>query len=103
MSKPLSVLLAAAPFVALALPVSAAEVQVKMLNKGPEGAFVFDPAFVKIQPGDTVRFVPTDKGHNVVSIEGMFPEGHEPLAAKIGEATVVTFANPGGYGYQSKT
>ncbi len=35
----------------------AAEVEVKMLNKGAEGLMVFEPALVKIEPGDTVKFV----------------------------------------------
>ena len=43
----------------------AAEVEVKMLNKGTEGVMVFEPALVKINPGDTVKFVASDKGHNV--------------------------------------
>ena len=41
---------------------AAAEVEVKMLNKGTEGLMVFEPALVKIEPGDTVKFVATDKG-----------------------------------------
>ena len=41
----------------------AAEVEVKMLNKGAEGMMVFEPALVKIAPGDTVKFVATDNGH----------------------------------------
>ena len=48
------------------------EVEVKMLNKGAEGLMVFEPALVKIEPGDTVKFVATDKGHNAESIKGMF-------------------------------
>ena len=43
---------------------SAAEVEVKLLNKGAAGVMVFEPAFVQIQPGDSVKFVSTDKGHN---------------------------------------
>lgn len=66
MLKPLFI--AAIAAAAFSLSASAAEVQVKMLNKGADGAFVFEPALVKIAPGDTVRFVPTDKGHNVESI-----------------------------------
>lgn len=57
----------------------AAEVQIKMLNKGTEGVMVFEPAFVKIAPGDTVRFVPADKGHNVETIETMLPEGTQAV------------------------
>ena len=51
----------------------AAEIEVKMLNKGAEGLMVFEPALVKIEPGDTVKFVATDKGHNAESIKGMLP------------------------------
>ena len=38
----------------------AAEIEVKMLNKGSDGVpMVFEPSFVKIVPGDTVKFVST--------------------------------------------
>jgi len=46
-------------------PVLAADFEVHMLNKGVAGSMVFEPAFVQVQPGDTVTFIPTDKGHNV--------------------------------------
>ena len=36
---------------------SAAEFEVKMLNKGAKGAMVFEPDFLKVAPGDTVKFV----------------------------------------------
>jgi len=39
-----------------ALPATAAEHQVQMLNKGAEGPMAFEPSFLKIAPGDTVRF-----------------------------------------------
>jgi plastocyanin len=55
----------------------AAEIEVKMLNKGEKGTMVFEPDFVSAAPGDTIRFVPTDKGHNVETIKGMLPEGAE--------------------------
>jgi plastocyanin len=55
-----------------ALPAFSAEIEVKMLNKGSDGeAMVFEPAAVKAQPGDTIRFVPVDKGHDVVSMPGL--------------------------------
>ena len=37
-------------------------IEVKMLNKGAEGSMVFEPAFVAAAPGDTIRFISTDKG-----------------------------------------
>ena len=76
----------------------AAEVEVKMLNKGAEGLMVFEPALVKIEPGDTVKFVATDKGHNAESIKGMFPADATPFVGKNGEDVSVTFDKPGAYG-----
>ena len=76
----------------------AAEIEVKMLNKGAEGAMVFEPALVKIAPGDTVRFVATDKGHNAESIKGMLPADATPFVGKNGEDVAVTFDKAGIYG-----
>ena len=86
----------------LAAGASAAEVEVKMLNKGPTGMMTFEPAIVKIAPGDTVRFVSTDKGHNVESIEGMLPDGAQPFAGKLNEGLTVSFDKPGLYGFRCK-
>jgi len=86
----------------MAMPASAAEIEVKMLNKGAAGMMVFEPAFVKIAPGDTVRFVPTDKGHDAASIDGMIPEGAAPFAGKMNEAITVVFDKPGIYGVKCK-
>jgi pseudoazurin len=77
---------------------AAAEVEVKMLNKGIEGAMVFEPALVKIEPGDTVKFVATDKGHNAESIKGMMPADATPFLGKNNEDVTVTFDKPGAYG-----
>jgi len=76
----------------------AAEVEVKMLNKGAEGLMVFEPALVKIEPGDTVKFVATDKSHNAETIKGMLPEGAAPFAGKMNEDVAVTFDKSGVYG-----
>jgi len=77
----------------------AAEVEVKMLNKGTEGGMmVFEPALVKIAPGDTVKFVATDKGHNVESIKGMLPADATSISGKSGEDLSVTLDKPGVYG-----
>ena len=87
---------------AMAMPAIAAEHEVKMLNKGAEGMMVFEPAFLKIAPGDTVRFVAADKGHNVLSVEGMSPEGAAPFQGKMNEDITVTFDKPGAYGFECK-
>lgn len=76
----------------------AAEVEVRMLNKGAEGLMVFEPALVKIEPGDTVKFIAADKGHNAESIKGMFPADATPFAGKSGDDIAVTFDKPGAYG-----
>lgn len=81
---------------------SAAEVEVKMLNKGSEGVMVFEPALVRVEPGDTVRFVAADKGHNVESIETMLPDGAAPFTGKINEEVTVRFEKAGVYGYRCK-
>jgi pseudoazurin len=81
---------------------NAAEVEVKMLNKGAEGVMVFEPAFVKINPGDTVKFVASDKGHNVETIDAMVPEGGQKFVGKINEELAITFDKPGVYGYKCK-
>jgi pseudoazurin len=71
---------------------------VTMLNKGADGAMVFEPAFVKAAVGDTITFISTDKGHNAESIEGMLPEGVEPFKSGMGEDYVLTLAAEGLYG-----
>lgn len=91
-------LAAAALFAFAAVPAMAANFDVKMLNKGEAGAMVFEPAYVKVAPGDTVTFIPTDKGHNAETIKGMLPEGVEVFKSKVNEQFVVTFTVPGAYG-----
>lgn len=88
----------AAAFLALALPAAAADFEVHMLNKGAEGAMVFEPPFVKVAPGDTVTFIPTDKGHNVETIKDMIPDGAEAFKSKMNETYKVTFDKAGAYG-----
>ena len=82
------------------LPALAAEYEVKMLDKGREGSMVFEPAFLRIAPGDTVRFEPMNKGHTVASIPGMLPPGAAGFVGAFNAETDVTFAKPGVYGLQ---
>jgi pseudoazurin len=82
-------------------PAEAREWQVKMLNKGSDGSLMAnEPAFIRIQAGDTVRFIPTNPGHNAESIDGMIPAGAAPFRGKINEEIVVRFTKPGLYGYK---
>jgi pseudoazurin len=80
----------------------AAEVEVKMLNKGSDGVMVFEPALVKINPGDTVKFLASDKGHNAEIVDGMLPAGGRAFVGKINEELSITFDKAGVYGYKCK-
>jgi len=92
------IIVGTAAILALALPAAAADFEVHMLNKGAEGAMVFEPPFVKVAPGDTVTFIPTDKGHNVETIKDMIPDGAKAFKSKMNETYKVTFDKPGAYG-----
>ncbi|MEM9550584.1 MAG: pseudoazurin [Pseudomonadota bacterium] len=76
---------------------------VEMLNKHPEDSKkrnVFYPRVMSVQPGETVLFKATDRGHNSSSIEGMIPDGVEEWDSRINEEIEVTFETPGIYGYK---
>jgi pseudoazurin len=72
--------------------------EVQMLNKGTEGAMVFEPAFVKAAVGDTVTFLSPDKGHNAESIKGMLPDGVEPFKSEMSKDFTLTLTTEGLYG-----
>ena len=76
---------------------AAADFKVDMLNKGPDGVMVFEPALTKIAVGDTVTFVPKDKGHNAETVKKLIPEGAEEFKGKINEEVKHTFNTPGAY------
>jgi pseudoazurin len=95
-------MLAGAFMVLAAAGAHAAEVEVKMLNKGAAGAMVFEPALIKLAPGDTVKFVPTDKSHNAESIPEMTPQGGESFIGKMNEQVEIAFKQPGVYGIKCK-
>lgn len=76
----------------------AAEHVVKMLNKSGTKFMQFEPAFVKAAPGDTVKFVPTDKSHSAESIPGMWPEGADKFKGGINQEISVKLDKEGVYG-----
>ena len=82
------------------IDLSAEAYTVKMLNQGATGVMVFEPAFLKINVGDTVTFESTDAAHNSASIPGMIPSGASPWNGQLSRDISVTFEIPGVYGYQ---
>ncbi len=87
------------PLLLLLAPPALAEThEVHMLNRGETGPMVYEPAYLRIAPGDTVRFVPTQPSHNASTIEGMIPEGAAPFRSRINETFEVTLEAPGAYG-----
>lgn len=81
-----------------ALPVWAEVHEVKMLNRNEQGPMIYEPQFLRIAPGDSVRFLPTQPGHNAATIDEMLPEGAAPFKSKINQEFEVAFDIPGTYG-----
>ena len=71
---------------------------VKMLNNGAEGSMVFEPAFIKINTGDSITFEMTDAGHNAVTVAG--PDGSVAFDTKYKPSTVIKFDVNGIYLYK---
>lgn len=80
------------------LQAGAANYVVKELNNGPGGTFVFDPAYLQVQPGDSVTFEATDQGHNSESVS--VPDGAAAWKSDISQPVTVTFTREGVYLYQ---
>lgn len=96
-------ILALAAALTLSIPNSAiaADHQVQMVNKDSEGrAMQFEPAFLKIAPGDTVTFVAKDKGHDSESIKEGLPDDAEGWKGKISQDVTATFTQEGLYAYK---
>lgn len=88
--------------VALSGAAVAEDFEVKMLNRGEAGTMIFEPSFLQIAPGDTVRFIAEDRGHNAESIPEMTPEGGTAFEGKINEEIDVTFDSEGLFGVRCK-
>lgn len=91
----------AATLLAIVGSAEAANFEVLMLNKGTDGKTMgFSPSFLQIEPGDTVTFIPADKGHNAETILDMIPADAKTWKGNINEEFSVTFSVPGLYGYK---
>ena len=77
-----------------------ADVTIEMLNKLDDRNMVFSSEIVKVDVGDTVFWVSTDKGHNVefISKNGV-PDGVEKFKSKVNKDAEFTFSIPGIYAY----
>ena len=77
-----------------------ADVTIEMLNKLDDRNMVFSSEIVKVDVGDTVSWVSTDKGHNVefISKNGV-PDGVEKFKSKVNKDAEFTFTIPGIYAY----
>lgn len=95
--KSIVTLALAASAAVIAGSAAAADFEVHMLNKGADGVMVFDPLLTKVKPGDTVTFVPIDKGHNAETVKDTIPDGAAAFRGKTNETVKQTFSMPGAY------
>ena len=78
-------------------------IKIEMLTRDPDdpaGLQVFRPRLVHAKVGDTIRFIPTDVGHNSTSIPGMIPEGAEGWDGPINTEVTYVIPKPGVYGFK---
>ena len=81
----------------IATPVIASDVTVEMLNKDANGnRMVYSEEVLEIAAGSTVKWVPTDKGHNVEIIAS---PNDMKFKSKNGKEASITFETPGIYYY----
>ena len=84
----------------LARPALAEVFEVRMLNRNDTGGMVYEPDYLRLRPGDRVKFLATHVTHNAASIPQMLPEGAQPFKGRINEEIEVAFTAPGFYGIQ---
>ena len=75
-------------------------VQARQLKRIHGERAVLQDISLQIAPGDTVRFIPTQSGHNAATLPGLLPEGAQPFKGKINQEVEQTFSVPGLYGIQ---
>ena len=81
----------------MSAPAFAADMTIEMLNKDSDGnKMIYSEEIARVDVGDTITWVPTDKGHNVEMIAS--PNEME-LKSKNSKEVQVTFEQPGIYYY----
>jgi pseudoazurin len=81
---------------------TAAEVVVEMLTRDKAANLnnVFKPSLVKINKGDTVKWVATNAGHNVAFVQGGVPAGVALFSSGFTKEITFKFDKPGLYLYK---
>ena len=83
--------------VLMSTPAFATDMTIEMLNKDAEGnRQVFSEEVARIDVGDTITWVPTNKGHN---IEMVASPNNMKLRSKNNKEVQITFEDPGIYYY----
>ncbi len=78
---------------------NAAEHVIKMLDTGADGnIMMFEPAFIKVNKGDTIKFISTDPGHNNISRH--IPEGAKNWKGEVSHDITITVDEEGVYLYE---
>lgn len=72
--------------------------EVKMYTRNDQGSMIYEPEFLRVVPGDSVRFIPTQSGHNAATIDNMIPAQASPFRSQINEDFTVTLTESGLYG-----
>lgn len=78
----------------------AAQYEVQMVNRNKLGGMSYEPSYLIIQPGDTVKFLRTAPGHNAATISSMWPETAQTFRGNINEEIVMSFDKEGVYGVE---
>ena len=56
--------------------------EVKMLTRSATAGMVYEPDYLQIAPGDTVKFVATQSGHNAATLPELLPDGAQAFKGK---------------------
>ncbi|MCE9524398.1 MAG: pseudoazurin [Alphaproteobacteria bacterium] len=81
---------------------TAAEVVVEMLNRDKVANIsnAYKPGLVKVNKGDTVKWVATNPGHNVAFVQGGIPQGVALFTSTAQKEITFKFEKPGIYLYK---
>ena len=72
--------------------------EVRMLNRNDKGPMPFEPDYLVVRPGDSVKFIAASPGHNAATIDGMIPGDGERFVGRINEEIEVTLTQEGIWG-----